>query len=181
MKLPLTTIRYIFTFRVRHHNSLIHISIHQSIHLPIYPPSQSKPSLSSSFFNDIDYQTKDVQYFIVARRLRSMSPYPCICRGKMHTLIYISLLRIATSSNFELNPGPCQPKYPCQICNKAVTWKQKGVIACDDCQQWYHAQCMHMNSKIYETLCNYSNFSWHCDNCGMPNFSTSLFDHIIYY
>jgi len=52
---------------------------------------------------------------------------------------------------------------------------QKGV-ACDDCQQWYHAQCMHMNSKIYETLCNYSNISWHCDNCGMPNFSTSLFE-----
>jgi len=149
--------------------------ISSSISFSSLDVSQSKPSHSSSFFKDIDYQTKDVQYFIVTRRLSSMSPYPCIRRGKMHTLLYIALLLIATSSDVELNPGPRQPKCPCQICNKAVTWKQKGV-ACDDCQQWYHSQCMHMNSKIYETLCNYSNISWHCDNCGMPNFSTSLFE-----
>ena len=32
---------------------------------------------------------------------------------------------------------------------------------------------------MYETLGNHSNLSWHCDNCGMPNFATSLFESFI--
>ena len=115
---------------------------------------------------------------MVVRRLNSLSLYPSIRRGKMHTLLYISILMIATASDVEENPGPRTPKYPCQICEKAVTWKQRG-IACDDCQQWYHVQCMCMDTHMYETLCNHSNLSWHCDNCGMPNFATSLFESFI--
>ena len=96
----------------------------------------------------------------------------------MHTLLYISILMIALLSNVEENPGPCTPKFPCQICEKAVIWKQKG-IACDDGQQWYHVQCMCMTTHMYETLSNHSNLSWHCDNCGMSNFATSLFESFI--
>ena len=78
------------------------------------------------------------------------------------------------SSDVELNPGPRQPKYPCQICHKVVTWKTRGV-ACDDCSKWYHTDFMHMPTQIYESL---KNLSWHCINCGLPNFSTNLFESI---
>ena len=105
---------------------------------------------------------------------RKSGNYPNIRRGKNHALLYISLVLILNSSDTEMNPGPRTPKYPCQICSKAVTWKQRGV-ACDDCLQWYHADCMHMSTPVYMSL---NNISWHCTNCGMPNFSTSLFDSI---
>ena len=91
------------------------------------------------------------------------------------TLMYIANIVIILSNDTEVNPGPRQPKYPCQICEKAVTWKQRGV-ACDDCDQWYHVECMHMSTPVYLSL---NNVSWHCTSCGMPNFSTSLFDTTI--
>jgi hypothetical protein len=62
----------------------------------------------------------------------------------------------------------------CQTCNKAVTWRQRAV-ACDNCNLWYHANCMGMNSAIYKAL-EPSNASWTCCQCGIPNFSTSLFE-----
>jgi hypothetical protein len=33
-----------------------------------------------------------------------------------YTMLYFSLIIIMKSSDVELNPGPRQPKYPCQIC-----------------------------------------------------------------
>ena len=96
-------------------------------------------------------------------------------RSKNHALLYISLILILNASDIESNPGPRTPKYPCQICSKAVTWKQKGV-ACDDCQKWYHAECLHMTTLVYMSL---NNVSWHCCNCGMPNVASSLFESSI--
>ena len=87
---------------------------------------------------------------------------------KKHVILYLSLLLLVNASDVELNPGPRTPKYPCQICSRAVTW-----LLCDDRQQWYHADCMHMSTPVYMSL---NNVSWHCVNCGMPNFSTSLFE-----
>ena len=91
-----------------------------------------------------------------------------------HTLLYLSFLLLLNTSDVETNPGPRAPKHPRQICKSAVTWKQRGV-ARDDCSQWYHAECMHITSPVYKAL-NNPNISWHCVNCGMPNFSTSLFE-----
>ena len=101
--------------------------------------------------------------------------YPNIRRGKKHILMYLSLTLILNASDIELNPGPRTPKYPCQICSKAVTWNQRGV-ACDDCDKWFHAECMHMSTPVYMSL---QNISWHCTNCGMPQFSSSLFESTI--
>ena len=89
--------------------------------------------------------------------------------------LYITALLILLASDVELNPGPRKIKYPCQICEKAVTWKQRGV-ACDDCNCWYHVECMHMSTPVYMAL---NNISWHCVNCGLPNFSTNLFESTI--
>ncbi len=91
---------------------------------------------------------------------------------KRKSLMYLSLLLIANSSDVELNSGPRSPKYPCQICHRAVTWKQRGV----DCEKWYYVDCMHMSTEVYEAL---HNVSWHCVTCGMPNFSSSLFDSTV--
>ena len=85
------------------------------------------------------------------------------------TALYIFTLCILCSNDVEMNPGP---RYPCQICGKAVTARQRGV-ACDDCEKWHHCRCLNMPDCIYEAL---PNISWHCFNCGIPNFGSSLFD-----
>ena len=89
---------------------------------------------------------------------------------------YILLIVIATSCDIELNPGPCNVKYPCGTCGKAATWRQKG-IRCDnsDCEQWYHIDCQNMRPSIYDNM-NSSGCIWECYKCALPNFSSSLFD-----
>ncbi|XP_030834551.1 uncharacterized protein LOC115921326 [Strongylocentrotus purpuratus] len=90
--------------------------------------------------------------------------------------MYLTLLLLTNASDIELNPGPAS-KYPCQICARPVTWKQRG-LACDDCDQWYHVECMHMSTPVYEALA-YSNVPRQCASCGMPQFSTSLFNSFV--
>ena len=60
------------------------------------------------------------------------------------------------------------------ICQKETKFGQDAV-ACDDCNQWFHAKCMQMSKEVYLALAN-SSLSWQCFNCGIPNFNTSLFD-----
>ena len=73
------------------------------------------------------------------------------------------------------NPGP-SCNYPCGVCQKAVRNNQRG-IQCDYCDIWFHVQCMHMNTRIYEALAN-SSCIWECADCGLPNFSSSLFESL---
>ena len=55
----------------------------------------------------------------------------------------------APSADTETNPGPRTPKFPCQLCGKAVRWNQKA-IACDHCSTWLHTACINMPSQEYE-------------------------------
>lgn len=71
--------------------------------------------------------------------------------GNKQNLLYLSLILILQSADCEQNPGPRTPKYPCMICSKAVKWNQRAV-ACDNCEGWYHTECMNMNSQIYTAL-----------------------------
>ena len=84
----------------------------------------------------------------------------------------ICLLLLA--GDVELNPGPCSPRYPCGVCGKAVRYSDRAV-ACDDCNIWYHTNCMLMNTHVYESLRD-SDISWMCFRCGLPNFSSRLFE-----
>ena len=81
------------------------------------------------------------------------------------------------SGDIELNPGPRKLKYPCEICHKAAKWGQKA-IECDQCQGWFHASCLKMSDNIYHVLAQHPSYSWTCDHCGMPNFSTTFFDEL---
>ena len=93
--------------------------------------------------------------------------YLCIC--------YLSAILVSNACDVATNPGP--PKFPCNICKKAVRWTTPGVC-CDTCDQWFHKACMGINTCIYESLAS-NNVSWQCCRCGMPNFSSSLFDSTI--
>ena len=88
--------------------------------------------------------------------------------------ILVQLLLIL-SGHVEVNPGPTI-KFPCGECKKAVHFGRS--IACDSCNQWFHANCLDMNSQIFDSLAN-SSLSWECCNCGLRNISFSVFDSSI--
>ncbi|KAK6980152.1 formin-like protein 14 [Biomphalaria glabrata] len=81
--------------------------------------------------------------------------------------------RCRRSRDVESNPGP-RSKDRCNICRKVCTMKQKA-IQCDTCDEWYHASCLHMNTPVYYALGN-KDASWHCVPCGLPQFTSGLFD-----
>ena len=71
------------------------------------------------------------------------------------------------------NPGP-GVKHRCGGCAKPVKSNQKAV-QCDYCDRWHHAQCCNINNLVYGALA-YSSCMWICCDCGLPSFSSSLFD-----
>ena len=95
---------------------------------------------------------------------------------KNSPLLYLCCLVVAQSGDTHPNPGPRAPRFPCGSCNKAVQ-NCHAAILCDDCDTWYHKSCIGMSSEVYSKLaCQTHNFSWICCTCGLPNFSSSLFD-----
>ena len=66
------------------------------------------------------------------------------------------------------------PKFPCHVCKAACLWGERAVC-CDGCDEWYHVDCMGMNTTRYDELAQHSSLSWRCCMCGLPNFSSSLF------
>ena len=85
------------------------------------------------------------------------------------------LLILLQAGDLHPNPGPYKPKFPCGICNKAARWNQRATC-CDQCDVWYHTECMEMSTPMYEALQG-SQVSWICVQCGMPNFASSLFSN----
>ena len=55
------------------------------------------------------------------------------------------------------------PKFPCRICVKNVSDKDKAV-QCDLCELWVHIKCNNLNYLDYRYLQN-SNESWYCIEC----------------
>ncbi|KAK3107772.1 hypothetical protein FSP39_021936 [Pinctada imbricata] len=130
--------------------------------IPTYPSPQTNtdsnitPSLYTSLIKPSCYGSK-----------------PLMKRSKHDFLLYMCTILILRSSDCETNPGPRPPKYPCQICQKACKWGQ-AAIACDNCDLWYHTQCMNMNSQVYKYHAK-PDASWICCACGLPNYSSSFF------
>ena len=121
-------------------------------------------------------------YLIISRCAVKRARFrPCIAERLKITKfsLLVIMYLILCSGDVELNPGPAgrKPKFPCVICGKACRWGQRA-IACDSCDQWFHASCLSFSPTIYEYL-GRSNVSWTCCQCGMPNFSTTLFNDAI--
>jgi hypothetical protein len=95
--------------------------------------------------------------------------------------IYL-LLKIIVNNQVEVNPGPSANtssdsiKYPCYICIIPVLWSDKGV-ACDKCDQWYHAKCINMSSQVYHGLDMSTN--WYCNKCETPNATSALYQSVV--
>ena len=93
------------------------------------------------------------------------------------------------AGDIEDNPGPRQPKFPCGECGKAVTFivantrklalaktrSKRLAIACDDCNTWFHADCLGMSLNCYNAVAH-PDASWHCCSCGVPHFTSSFFE-----
>jgi hypothetical protein len=108
-----------------------------------------------------------------AARVAWVPPFPnqCPCHSFILTLLFLFITTFKTANDIELNPGP---PYPCGVCSKQVGWN-KPAIACDECSTWFHKGCLQMPNNIFQALST-PNASWICCNCGMPTFTTSLFD-----
>ena len=105
-------------------------------------------------------------------RKSSSSPTGRCVLFLIHPLLLILLLKL--SGDIETNPGPQSVEFPCGVCHRACRERQQAV-QCDSCETWSHRRCLAMHPKIYNALANTS-ISWQCCNCGIPNFSSSLFN-----
>ena len=96
------------------------------------------------------------------------------------TYLYLFFTIVCNSWDTEFNPGPASlssSHFPCGVCGASVGWDDRAIV-CDTCNKWYHIDCQGVNSNMY-SIYNQSldrSLAWECLNCGMPNFSTSLFD-----
>lgn len=66
---------------------------------------------------------------------------------------------------------PRRPKYPCGICSYAC---KSGVLACDDCGQWIHKECIGMSTSLFTRLGDCSD-RWHCPSCKSINNSNIIY------
>ena len=97
-----------------------------------------------------------------------------VCREKL-VLIYLCSLLLAKSYATEPNPGPRPCKYPCGYCKKAVNGQHQEFVV--TCNTWFHQECLGMKDCIYTAL---KNVSWECTTCGLPNFSSALFETTLF-
>ena len=133
---------------------------------------------------------EDMDNIHLARKLpiKAVTALLHILKGRKHGAMFgpksvsrinrkFLLLILLLSGDVNINPGPKQVKYPCQICKRAVKWNDRA-IAFDNCDGWYHVHCMLMSNEIYDSLANMS-LEWVCCKCGIPNFSSTLFEDSI--
>ena len=100
--------------------------------------------------------------------------------GKRSTNIMCFMLIL--SGDIECNPGPAicgshtkrlADICPCGLCDAPVTWSEKGII-CDNCDIWYHAPCISMQSSECDRLGSTS-AGWKCFRCDFTNADSSLY------
>lgn len=99
-----------------------------------------------------------------------------ICKS-LSLSLYLPSHFLCIANDCHPNSGPRPLKYPCQICRKACKWsKTVHSITCTNCELWYHTECMRKNTLIYFAL-DKTKASLYCNNCGLPNFQSSLFEY----
>ena len=111
---------------------------------------------------------EELVVFWQSRLKKQSAILKCPCRA---SAVFLNLLFLC--GDVSLNPGP-GVKHPCAVCAKPVKSNQKA-IQCDYCDRWHHARCCNINNLVYDALAN-SSCMWICCDCGLPSFSSSLFD-----
>ena len=100
----------------------------------------------------------------------------CIVRVSRDLFFKKPVLARLLKTPGQLNPGPRAVKFPCGVCSKGCFWRQRA-ICCDSCETWYHAKCLNMKDEVYLPYTR-SDETFTCFNCGIPNFSSGLFDTV---
>jgi hypothetical protein len=113
-------------------------------------------------------------HFLIAMKRAHSRKQDRYCRRKQ-VLLYLCAVLLQKSYAPEPNPGPRQVKYPCGICTKAVKWTTPDMC-CDNCDVWYHQQCMGMSDAVYLYI-GLANASWCCFQCGLQNISSTIFNN----
>ena len=109
--------------------------------------------------------------------------------GNKSCSVMLYLVAINLAHDIESNPGPNTTEdhsgdfakgtsvpFPCGTCKKNVE-DTHAALVCDSCDQWYHINCQNVSETVYDCLIGHE-ISWNCINCGMPNFSTALFNSL---
>ena len=114
---------------------------------------------------------KIASFILAAGKGKNVNSFTC---NKL-ILLFLSLVLLSNSYDDETNRGPnSNTSCSCGVCNEQVTWED-DVLACDHCQRWYHIDCQGASQNMYNMLGS-NDISWCCINCGVPNFSTGMFD-----
>lgn len=128
---------------------------------------------------NLGFRSKPIQPKLVSSVANLLSVRKHVnCNNKpAYLLLCIGSLLITDCYDIHPNPGPQAPKRPCGSCHKAVTWKHKAMC-CESCETWFHKNCQAESSQIYDfpNISQNTNVSWICCTCGLPNFSSTLFN-----
>ena len=144
--------------------------INKSFKLPSDSHAQQSQSQLPVLVRD-GPQLSLTSHFILSMRVIRNKPQGPVCRNKL-VLLYLCNLLLAESYAPEPNPGPRTIKFPRGVCSKACKWSTP-CVCCDSCDIWYHQECMGMPDAVFKGL---KGVSWECVQCGLPNFSTCIFD-----
>ena len=97
-------------------------------------------------------------------------------RSTAYSLTRLSVsMVLLLSGDIQLNPGPRMARFPCGLCGKNVNSNHKAM-ECEDCEVWYHTRCVGMKDILYQVHKQHNSYSWICCQCGLRNFSSSMFD-----
>ena len=111
----------------------------------------------------------------------------CLPRTDRRNMMLYSMCLLLLAGDIEDNPGPRQPKFPCGECGKAVTFivantrklalaktrSKRLAIACDDCNTWFHADCLGMSLNCYNAVAH-PDASWTLGTAAHVGYRTSL-------
>ena len=109
-------------------------------------------------------------FVLVHLRQRSFKIHRPILNLSSSRKLLILFFMIAGDCNI-MNPGPI--KFPCGICSRPVQCNQRA-IECEQCQSWFHLNCIAMSVQSYSDYNDDSKLVWLCNMCLFPNFSTSF-------
>ena len=115
-----------------------------------------------------------VIYYSLWKLYRRWSPKAKTPPRYRLALLYLCSLLIYISSDVALNPGPLNQtetntsNHLCGYCKKDVTWSNIMSIMCDNCDQWYHADCQGIGNSSFNIL-SQSRATWQCNVCLFSN------------